>query len=122
MARQLLYHDEPGKPSPEDYIHTTQPKERAEILLRLQTLCDIPITEWPKGWIKHLKGKLWEFKYKSHRIFYFLQTEKIVVVHAMMKVGRRTPRNDIDLAERRMANYLELPDDTEKARNTKGRR
>jgi phage-related protein len=105
-VRELVYHDEPGKPSPREYIHNTRPTERANINLRLEFLRDLDIKDWPRTWVKKVEGKLWELKSGPHRIFYFLDANKIIVVHAIRKKRRKLMRGDIELGLRRIDDYF----------------
>lgn len=61
--------------------------------------------------VRHLEGKLWELREEAgnnaYRIVYFFFTgRQIVLVHGFQKKTRRTPRGEIELAERRMQRFL----------------
>jgi phage-related protein len=104
---KLIYHDEPGNPSPRGYISGVSASDRANIDHRLNYLRKHPINEWPRAWIEKLEGKIWELRSGAHRILYFLENDTIIVVHALRKRGRKISRNDISLALRRMTYYLD---------------
>src|SRR5258708_3843129 len=62
---------------------------------------------------KPLRGKLWEIKFSSQgggfRMAYVLITgEEIVILHAFRKSTQKTPLRDLDLAEKRMKEVLDL--------------
>jgi phage-related protein len=59
-----------------------------------------------------LTGKLWELRVSSgrldYRLLYFAHTgHRFVLLHAFSKKTRRTPRCEIEIALRRMAELLE---------------
>ena len=56
---------------------------------------------------KHLKGDLWELRTQNIRILYFLHRGAIVLLHAFKKKTIKTPREDIDLALKRMKDWRE---------------
>ncbi len=61
--------------------------------------------------VRHLEGKLWELREESgtnsYRLVYFFFTgRQVVLVHGFQKKTRRTPRREIDVAERRMQRFL----------------
>ena len=56
-----------------------------------------------------LKNDIWELRPRHHRVLYFLDSEdsKYVLVQGFRKASQRTPRRHIELAERRIRQYLE---------------
>ncbi len=64
----------------------------------------------------------WELRTKLggdiYRTFYFARTgKKFVLVHAIQKKSRKTPKKELEMAEERMNDYLER---TEKRRRSQG--
>ena len=62
--------------------------------------------------VKHLDGKLWELRRKSdgniYRIVYFCFTgKKIVFLHGFQKKTQKTPRPELEVAQKRMEDYLQ---------------
>lgn len=60
---------------------------------------------------KPLRGKLWEIKFAAegggYRICYvMLNGDKMVWLHAFKKTTNKTPRRDLEVAERRMKEIL----------------
>jgi phage-related protein len=58
------------------------------------------------------RSKLWELRVRGQigaiRIFYFAYTGRFfVLLHGIVKKGRRTPKRELDVAERRMQELLE---------------
>jgi phage-related protein len=62
--------------------------------------------------VRHLEGQLWELRLESrtniYRVVYFFYTgRRIVLLHGFQKKTQKTPRREIDMAERRLAQFLE---------------
>lgn len=61
----------------------------------------------PRVEFKQLSGKLWEIKFTSkggkYRIAYVVVVgDKMVWLHAFKKKTQKTPKNDLEIAEKRM--------------------
>jgi phage-related protein len=57
--------------------------------------------------LRQLEGKLWEIRVGRHRVAYVVVTgPEIVLLHAFKKQGRRTSRDDLDVARRRAKEIL----------------
>lgn len=51
---------------------------------------------------------LWELRSGGNRLFYFLCAgRRFVILHGYRKKSRRTPRREIEMAKRRMRDFLE---------------
>jgi phage-related protein len=62
---------------------------------------------------RHVRGKIWELRIavgrRDYRMLYFAWVGKrFVLLHAFAKQTPRTPAADLDIAERRMAEYQAL--------------
>lgn len=62
---------------------------------------------------KPLRGKLWEIKFQSpdggYRMAYVLvEQDEMVILHAFRKSTQKTPIKDLDLAEKRMKEVLDI--------------
>lgn len=56
---------------------------------------------------RHIEGKLWEVKISAQRIFYVIVTgPEVVFLHAYRKQGQKAPKNEIDVAKKRMKEVL----------------
>lgn len=60
---------------------------------------------------RHLEGRLWELREESstniYRIIYFFFTgRRIVLLHGFQKKTQKTPRQEIDLAAKRMERFV----------------
>ncbi len=76
---------------------------------------ELKSSAWPYSRVqfKPLRGKLWEVKFSSpgggFRMAYVLVTgDDMVVLHAFRESTQKTPLKDLDLAERRMKEVLNL--------------
>ncbi len=59
---------------------------------------------------KHLRGKVWELRIGSgrrdYRVLYFAATGRpFVLLHAFVKKTPKTPRGELETAERRLLEY-----------------
>lgn len=61
--------------------------------------------------VRHLEGKIWELRRESdtniYRLLYcFLPGKRILFLHGFQKKSQKTPRREIELAQRRMDDFL----------------
>ena len=57
--------------------------------------------------IKHINGKIWEIKIDRYRVLYFLyENQHYILIRAFMKKTQKTPKNEIEIAEKRYADYI----------------
>lgn len=61
--------------------------------------------------VRHLEGKIWELRRESdtniYRLLYcFLPGKRILFLHGFQKKSQKTPRREIELAQRRMNDFL----------------
>ena len=57
--------------------------------------------------IKHIDGKIWEIKIDRYRVLYFLyENQHYILIRAFMKKTKKTPKREIELAEKRYADYV----------------
>ena len=57
--------------------------------------------------IKHIDRKIWEIKIDRYRVLYFMHREQhYILVRAFMKKTQKTPEGEVDIAEKRYADYL----------------
>ena len=67
---------------------------------------------------KPMGDKLWELRTNTpsgaYRVFYFtIVNRRIVLLHAFQKKTQKTPPHELNLARKRMADYLRSHDDDE---------
>lgn len=59
--------------------------------------------------LRHIEGKLWEIRFRlsaGYRIFYFIITEDIFLLHAYKKQSQKAPDHEIKVALKRMEELL----------------
>ncbi|MBI2067070.1 MAG: type II toxin-antitoxin system RelE/ParE family toxin [Deltaproteobacteria bacterium] len=96
--------DEPAR----DYIQELPAKERAKIEGCLSVLGMTGKLEMPHG--KKLVGhkNLFEVRSGRHRILYAFHEGEVVLLSAFMKKSQETPKGEIELAKRRLENYVNM--------------
>ena len=62
-------------------------------------------------YVKHLENKLWELRVqagrKAYRVIYFAWTgQRFILLHAFLKKSAKTPRQELAIAESRLADFL----------------
>jgi phage-related protein len=94
-----------GDSPPREYIMSLG-EERAKIARSIKLLSEVG-TKITMPQARHLKGPLWELRPVPHRLIYFaLKGRCFVILHAFRKTTNRTPRREIEIAEKRMNDFL----------------
>lgn len=62
--------------------------------------------------VRHLAGRIWELREESqtniYRILYFFFTgRRIILLHGFQKKTRKLPGKELEIAERRLAHFLQ---------------
>jgi|SRR3989304_6964575 len=110
MEFTIKYYEKENKEKPvEDFISSLDIKMRQKVFSYIVMLKE-------KGWLpfpytSHIEGKIWELriKYSSniYRILYFMHTgRQIVLLHGFVKKTQKTPRGEIDIAIKRMNDFI----------------
>lgn len=64
-------------------------------------------TRLPDNITKHIEGDIWELRPGNNRIFYFYKVENtFVLLHHFRKKSQKTPRSEIEQAQREKNDYL----------------
>jgi len=101
------YVDSLGRSPVADFIRELQSRERAHVLRTLDLLEEFGIL-LPFPHTAHIEGDLWELRAGAIRIFYFAHTgRRLILLHAYYKQSRKTPRPEIDMAQKRLADFRE---------------
>lgn len=106
----MFYTTEQGDSPVEAFLQSLDLKTQArfdwsiEQLRRLNTNAREPL-------VKHIDGKLWELHRASsdniYRVMYFFFTgRRIVFLHGFQKKTPKTPRREIEIAEKRMNDFV----------------
>lgn len=104
----IFFPTEDQRNSPFEYILGLTPAEQEKITHRLETLSKLELAEWPQLWFHKINDKLYQLTCDSHRLMYCLDSNKIVVLHACKKVGRKTHPRDVKRANINYEGYLKV--------------
>ncbi len=57
---------------------------------------------------KHLDGEIWELRPLRNRLLYaYYKDNRFIILHHFVKNARKTPKREIEQAERNLQDYLE---------------
>ncbi len=106
----VFYADANGNSPPKDFYESLDKATYARFLRSIEQL-RVRNVSAREPLVKHIEGKLWELRQTSndniYRLMYFFFTgRKIVFVHGFQKKTQKTPRGEIEIAQRRMADFL----------------
>lgn len=107
----VFYVEESGSKPINEFLKVLDVKTQARFIDSIERLRQRN-TQAREPLVRHLEGKLWELREESntniYRIIYFFFTgRRIVLLHGFAKKTQSTPRREIELAERRMRNFLQ---------------
>lgn len=105
-----FYETASGRSSVEDFIESLQKADKArfaEVIVGIEQHG----LAYSRVQFKPLRGKLWEIKFSAigggYRIAYVMVgNDEMIWLHAFKKTTQKTPRQDLDLAEKRMKEVL----------------
>jgi len=105
------YIDPRGRSPVEEFLDRLPADDRARIDHTIGLLREFGL-QLGLPYVKHLEGKLWELRIpvgrKAYRVIYFAFTgQRFILLHAFLKRMQKTPRQEITIAERRLADFLE---------------
>ena len=106
-----FYLDEHGESPVRAFLNSLDRKTKARFDWSIEQL-QVQNVRAREPLVKHLDGKLWELRRASdgniYRIVYFFFSgRKIVFVHGFQKKTQKTPQRDIEMAQKRMEDYLQ---------------
>jgi phage-related protein len=111
MAWKIVaYQDEQTRQPVNDFIASLPQKDQARIYWTLDLLREFGL-DLKTPYARPVHGKLWELRVQSgrdiYRILYFAHTgQRFVLLHGFRKKTQKTPRNELDIAERRLNDVL----------------
>ena len=102
----IFYIKQNGKCPVKEFIDQLQTKDRAKILACLKSVEDLGL-ESPRVQFRQIRGQLWEIKIRSisagFRLFYVrIKSNTLILLHAYQKQSQKAPKNEIEVAEKRM--------------------
>jgi phage-related protein len=105
-----FYSTEDGTSPVREFLEGLDDKTQARFIWSIEQL-RIKNVNAREPLVKHLDGKLWELRRGSDgnifRVIYFFFTgRKIVFLHGFQKKADKTPRQEIDIAQKRMDEYI----------------
>jgi phage-related protein len=106
-----FYVDRRGRSPVAGFLDGVGRKDLARIRNAIRLLTEFGL-ELGQPHVKHVSGKLWELRVRSsgqaYRILYFVHVgQRFVLLHAFVKKTAKTPQSAVNIAEARMAEYLE---------------
>lgn len=121
--RWVYYKSSSGRVPVKEFVEAQEVKVRAKIFADLERLVRENVRLGAPFASKLAGQDFWELRTKApggdiYRTFYFALTgRKFVLLHAFQKKSQKTPNEALELAERRMKDYLER---SQKRRSKKG--
>ena len=106
-----IYTDARGNAPVRDFIDSLPEKHQGRTARTIDLLEQFGL-QLGSPYAKHLRGKLWELRIRAgrraYRIIYFAHLgQRFILLHGFLKRTRKTQRKDLEIAERRMADFLE---------------
>lgn len=109
-----FYKDKRGNESVKDYIISLKCKNTKNSLIKLQKIRDyINVLKKNgviagKSYVKHLDGEIWELRPLRDRILFFcFNGDTIVLLSHFRKTTKKTPKKEIEKAERLRKKFIE---------------
>lgn len=106
----IFYTTATGRSPVAEYLDKLPAQEAARVTRELELLTEFGL-DLGEPHVRSVGHKLWELRVRGkvqHRVLYFAAAEqKLVLLHAFTKKTGRTPPAELELARRRMADYLE---------------
>ncbi len=102
-----FYTDKRDKSPVTEYIDKLTKEEQAKIRNELRLLAEFgPELVMPHA--RRIKGKLWELRPGNMRFFYFMYIEqRFVILHGYRKQSQKAPRQEVDIAMKRMKELMD---------------
>jgi phage-related protein len=107
----VFYATAEGSEPVREFLRSLDPKTQVRFQWSIEQL-RVRNVQAAEPLVKHIGGKIWELRRASsgnfYRVMYFLFTgRQIVLLHGFQKKTQKTPRSEIEIAEKRMADFIE---------------
>lgn len=104
------YRDSKGREPVAEFIDVLQTGTRAKVFRMIKLLKDYGVL-LKEPYTRHVRGKIREIRIKDSkgaiRILYFTFTgRRIILLHGFIKKTERTPLKEIDIADKRMNDFI----------------
>jgi len=106
-----FYRDVAGKEPLTEFLNGLPVKTRAKVVRLIELLADQGVL-LKEPYTRQIRGKIRELRVKDHlghvRVLYFTVTgRRFVLLHGFLKKTDKTPEREIELAEKRMIDFVE---------------
>ena len=108
----VFYVDEKATSPVEDFLSAMDPKTQRRFRWSIEQL-KIRNVHARQPLVRHLEGKLWELREESRTniyriIYFFFIGRQIIFLHGFQKKTEKTPQGEIEIAKKRMDNFIRL--------------
>ena len=105
---KVRFYTSPGGANPvEKYLDKLGGSEAAAVFAAILYIEQHGIVDTPLN-LRPIAGKLWELKVSQQRVFYVIIIgPEMVLLHAYKKQGQKAPKNEIEVATKRMKDVLQ---------------
>jgi phage-related protein len=108
--RIVFYADDRGNEPVREFLGSLDLPTQARFDWSIEQL-RVRNTQAREPLVRHLEGRLWELRRESatniYRILYaFVAGRRILFLHGFQKKTQRTPRREIDTAQRRLNDFI----------------
>lgn len=106
-----FYRDKNGKEPLTEFLNDLPAKTRAKVVKLIDILAEYGVL-LKEPYTRQIKGKIRELRVKDNlghlRVLYFTFTgRRFVLLHGFLKKTDKTPEREIELAEKRMKDFME---------------
>lgn len=106
-----FYKDEEGKEPVPDFLSSLPSGTRAKVVKLIDLLAEQGVL-LKEPYTRHVRRKLRELRIKDNvglfRVFYFTYTgRRFILLDGFLKKTDKTPKREIEIAEKRMKNFME---------------
>lgn len=105
-----FYRDMTGKEPTKDFLDSLSESARAKVVKSIEMLVEYGVL-LKEPYTRQIRGKIRELRIKDNqgaiRVLYFTYTGKrFILLHGFIKKTEKTPAQDIELAEKRMNDFI----------------
>ncbi len=107
----IFYIEEDGKSPVREFLESLDSRTQARLRWSVEQL-KMRNVQAHEPLVRHLEGKIWELREESQtnifRLLYFFYTgRRIVFLHGFQKKTPKTPRREIEIAQKRMQIFID---------------